>query len=533
VRQGRGSFLSALAALCFVASAQAQAPAAPVRPGAGGVAPSNTPPGGTAPRGAAAGGTAPGGTTPGGTAPGGAAAGGTTAGGAAAGGTAPGGSAASGAGRLEEVLGQSGGLTSQDAGRRAAETSVQAAVENEKVLSAKNDRSRVIWDALPKLTLTGQYTRLSPVGAPCFPDPTGMMGPTCLPTGPLDAYLLNAQLTVPFTEYVLRMAQALRGAGENEEAAALTERATRAGAAAGGRLAYYDWVRARLQRVLAEQALDQAKAQRERVEALHSAGRAAEADLQQARAFQADAELGVSQADTLQAIAEQRLRIAMHARPEEQLSVGENVLAPFPGAEESHNLDELYQEAQSQRLEIKAFDRGTSALDRLQGIDKTRALPHLDGFASYSYANPNPRAFPQTNQWADSWSFGLSLTWSTADLGTGITSAEATRSQREQLLQQRTLALESMRLDIASAYLALAQARVNVGTAEQGERAAGAALDARTRLAEQGLATTLELLQAQTAQVQARLNLINAHIALRVARVQLDHALGRDTPQGS
>jgi outer membrane protein TolC len=67
-----------------------------------------------------------------------------------------------------------------------------------------------------------------------------------------------------------------------------------------------------------------------------------------------------------------------------------------------------------------------------------------------------------------------------------------------------------------------------VGTAEQGERAAAAALDARTRLEEQGLATTLELMQAQTAQVQARLNLINAHIALRVARVQLDHALGRE-----
>jgi outer membrane protein TolC len=68
---------------------------------------------------------------------------------------------------------------------------------------------------------------------------------------------------------------------------------------------------------------------------------------------------------------------------------------------------------------------------------------------------------------------------------------------------------------------------VNVITAEQGERAAVAAVEARAQLEEQGLATALELMQAQTAHVQARLNLINAHIALRVARVQLDHALGR------
>jgi outer membrane protein TolC len=90
------------------------------------------------------------------------------------------------------------------------------------------------------------------------------------------------------------------------------------------------------------------------------------------------------------------------------------------------------------------------------------------------------------------------------------------------------LALENLRLEVASAYRALAQARVNIVTAEQGERAAVAALEARARLEEQGLATALELMQAQTAQVQARLNLIDAHISLRVARVQLDHAIGRD-----
>jgi outer membrane protein TolC len=428
--------------------------------------------------------------------------------------------------RLEDVLGQSGGITAQEAGRRAAETSVQAAVDREKVLSAKNDRSKVIWDALPRLTLSGTYTRFSAIPQICFPDAMG--GQACLDPTPANSYALSASINVPFTDYLLRMAQALRGAGDNEDAAALTEQATRAAAAAGAKLAYYDWVRARLQRVLAEQALDQAKAQRIRVESLRSAGRAAEADLQQALAFQADAELTVSQADTLQVIAEQRLRTAVHAPPEEQLRVGENVLAPFAGAAEGRNLDELYREAESQRLELKAFDKGSSALERLQTIANTRALPRLEGFGNYSYANPNPRAFPQTNRWDDSWQVGVSLTWSPSDIGTGLTGAESARSQREQLQHQRTLAVEGMRIEIASAYRALAQARLNVGTAEQGERAAAAALEARTRLEEQGMGTTLELIQAQTAQVQARLNLINAHIALRVARVQLDHALGRE-----
>ena len=425
-------------------------------------------------------------------------------------------------------MGQSGGLTARDAGRRAAETSVQGSVEREKVLIAHNDRSRVIWENLPKLTLSGQYTRLSKVDTPAFNLPGAMAGDGFeLPTGPLDNYALSANISVPFTEYLLRLVAALNGAGENEQAAALTERATRAGASASAQLTYYDWVRARLQRVVAEQALDQAKAQLSRVEALHSAGRAALADLLQARAFQADAELGLSQADTLQAIAEQRLRTVVHASQEEQLSVGENVLAPFAGADEARNLDALYREAESQRLELQAYDKGSAALDRLHTVERTRALPRLEGFGNITYANPNQRIFPQQSRWDGTWQVGLTLSWSTADLGTSITASESARLQREQLLHQRALAVEGMRLEIATAYRALAQARVNVITAEQGERAAVAAVEARAQLEEQGLATALELMQAQTAHVQARLNLINAHIALRVARVQLDHALGR------
>lgn len=430
--------------------------------------------------------------------------------------------------RLEEVLGQSGGLTAQDAGRRAAETSVQAAVERERVLTARNDRARVIWNALPRLTLTAQVTRQSQVPAFQLPPELTMGGGPGIPPVPQTALSLNANLNIPFTEYILRMVTALRGAGENEAAAALTEQATRAGVAANAKLTYYDWVRARLQRVLAEQALEQARAQQRRVSALLSAGRAADVDLQQALAFNAEAELTLSRADTLQALAEQRLRTVVHAPPEEGLAVGENVLAPFPGAEEQQALEELYREAEQQRLELKALDKGRDALDRLLAVEKTRALPRLEGFGNFTYANPNQRVFPQQEKWDETWEVGLALTWTTGDLGNSVTAAEAARSQRDQVSHQRTLAVENLRIEVASAYRALAQARVNVVTAEQGERAAAAALDARARLEEQGMATTLELMQAQTAQVQARLNLIDAHISLRIARVQLDHALGRD-----
>jgi len=430
--------------------------------------------------------------------------------------------------RLAAELGQSGGLTARDAGRRAAQTSVQAEVDREQTLLAQNDRRRVIWETVPRLTVTGTVARLSHVAS--APVELGDLLIPPFPT-PETTYLVNARLTVPFTDYLLRMVRALHGTGLNEKATVLTERATRVTVAANAKLYYYDWVRGRLGRVVAEQALEQAQAQLVRAQAMQAVGQAAEADLQQALAFQADAELVLAQAGTQQIVAEERLRMALHAEPGETLHVGEDVLAAFDGAEEPRQLADLYQEADSQRLELQAFNYHRDAAEQLRAIEATRALPRLEGVGNFTYANPNPRVFPQQEDWDSSWDVGLSLIWSVNDLGTSSTAAEVARSQRDQLSQQRRQVQEGIHLEVASAYHALAQARLSIGTAEQGERAAVAAFKARVQLEEQGMATALELMLVQNAAVRARLNLINAHIALRVSRVQLDHALGRDAGQ--
>jgi outer membrane protein TolC len=43
-----------------------------------------------------------------------------------------------------------------------------------------------------------------------------------------------------------------------------------------------------------------------------------------------------------------------------------------------------------------------------------------------------------------------------------------------------------------------------------------------------GKATSFDVLDAETTLVTARLNVVEAYVALRMARVRLDHALGRD-----
>jgi outer membrane protein TolC len=283
--------------------------------------------------------------------------------------------------------------------------------------------------------------------------------------------------------------------------------------------------------VVAEQALSEASAQLERMQALYSVGRAAQADLLQAQAFQADSQLALSQSETGGAIAEERLRVAIHAAPEERLSVGEDVLAEFSAKEEASGIEELFREALEHRLEIRALMKSHAALEDSRYVEGTNAWPRLDAVGNVTHANPNQRIFPQEQEWNTTWDVGLQLTWALNDVGVARTRADTVGAQIVQLEQRRRSVEEGLRVEVVSAHGALNQARQNVVTAEQGERAAAAAYEARARLQEQGMGTTLELLEAETSRIRARLNLIYAHIALRVARTQLDHAVGRDAPR--
>jgi outer membrane protein TolC len=426
------------------------------------------------------------------------------------------------------VLAQSGGLTSADAARRASETSVQAAIEREDVRVAENTKAQVLWNYAPRLTLTGRTTKLSEVDAPVFPG---------VPAGgfpqPTTNHFLNANLTLPLSDYVLRLVQTLRGASTNRDAAQLEEDAARVTSGSNARLAYYDWVRSRLETVVSEQALGEARAQLGRMQALYSVGRAARADLLQAQAFEADAQLSLSQSQTNGTITEERLRISMHARPEEQLAVGEDVLGEFPGKDESSSLDALYREAIQGRLEIRALEKNHSALEDTRYVESTQGLPRLEAVGNITHANPNQRIFPLAEEWNTTWDVGLQIVWTVNDLGVASRQASSVGSQVTQLEQRRVGVEEALRIEVVSAFGALNQARQNVVTAEQGESAAAAAYEARASLQEQGLGTALELIQAETARIRARLNLVYAHIALRVARTQLDHAVGRDVPRAA
>lgn len=440
-----------------------------------------------------------------------------------------------------------GGLTAEEAARRAAAASHQVTAKRAQIDAAEAAIDETFYSSAPRLTLTARYTRLSPVTPPSLSGGGSLVGTTA-PPGPLPAgaplvgidgslfsfpvienqYHLNAGLVVPLSEYLFTTSRVVRGARLVRESALLDERATRVEEAANARLSYYRWVESKLAHRLAEENLAQARRQLERTRALFAGGRIAEADVLQTRAFLAEAELAVQRTESAVAVSEERLRLDIHAPPEEALQVGEDVLSPVPSASLEAKPEELYREAVGHRLEIRRLEKTEYSLREGEAVQQSRAYPRLEAFGNLTYANPNQRIFPQSEQWDATWDVGAQLVWTINDLGTGNAEARQVAAEREQVRAQRMRLQEALRVEIESARQALREARASIATAEAGQQAAHAAFVARDQLYQHGRATSVELMQAETALFQARLNVIRANVALRVARVQLDHALGRD-----
>jgi outer membrane protein TolC len=145
-----------------------------------------------------------------------------------------------------------------------------------------------------------------------------------------------------------------------------------------------------------------------------------------------------------------------------------------------------------------------------------------------TYANPNQRFIPPTAKWNASWDIGVRMSWTINDLGTSRSTADVTETEMMKIEAQKKQLIDSLRTEVLSAHRTIEEARLAKESANRGLAAAEASHKDISELFQHGRATTLDLLQAETALVGSRIDLIDAYVALRQAEVRLEHAVGRD-----
>lgn len=449
--------------------------------------------------------------------------------------------------RLHERVAREGGLTGAEAARRAVLTSTESRAREADIEAAESEIQRADVGYFPRVTMTGRYTRLSPIDPPTIGPGQGSLVVTPAPAGPLpagaplvavpasvlrfpvilDQYLLQANVLVPISDYLLRIRQSHAAATESRDAAEATRDASRRHVASNAKLLYYAWARTRLSQAVTEQSVTQAKRHVELARAARDTGRMPQAEVLRAESLLASAELLNERTKNAALVADGRLKTALHDDRTAPYEIGEDLLAPMDTTVEA-NEDALLAEALRTRPEMRAFARSAAAITEQRKAASSSGMPRLDGFGNAYLGNPNPRIFPQQEQWKATWDLGVQLTWSPNDLGGSNATTRALDAKQKRLESERAALIDALRDEIHAAKVAREEARFALGTAERGLTAAEEAYRVRKDLFELGRGTNVELIDAETDILRARLEMIQARVDARVAKVRLEHAVGRD-----
>jgi len=414
-----------------------------------------------------------------------------------------------------------GGLTADQASSRAAGASptVRRAAASIDVSVATAEAAELT--RVPRVGLTATYTRLSPL------DPL-VFAPGSPPfTFADNSYAGQATIAIALSDYVTRYPKLIEGARLGIEAARSGKKSNELDAGQDARIAYYEWVRAKLQVMIATRQLTQVRATLGQVRALAEAQRLSNADRMRVESQEAQAEQILDQLSNLSELREEQLRLLIGAGAE-PLAIGEDIRGEL-GAPGAQPLDALLDTAKHQRLDFHTFDVGIRAKEKQRDAEKAGLLPRLSAFATADYARPNQRIFPQTDEFRFTWQAGLQLSWTLND--TLVTNSNVKRFDAEtrQLRADRESLERGTRIEVLAAQQAVSLAQKSLATSQKGLAAAEESYRVRQALLAAQRATAVELVDSETELTRARITALNARIDLRVALAQLSHALGNDT----
>jgi outer membrane protein TolC len=448
-----------------------------------------------------------------------------------------------------------GGLTAEQVAERAVATSPQVEAMRAELMINASSVDSTIAQFSPDVTLSASYTRISPadisfgsggasVGAlnegPLFVDPgTGMVVDSAgSPVGaaefgaievPLDNYALTASLSIPFMDYALRLLPAKRGADARTEAAVLQRDAEKVRVQLDAQLAYYDWLRSLAQVAVLEQSVEEVNARISDAKVGLAAGVLTQADVHQLEGGLSNTEAGLHQARSFSRLAEHQLGVIM-AEPNTRFEVGEDVLREAPDPWKGEKQADLVEEAYASRLELKALSRGADSMRYARRTAAAGYYPRLDGFAEATYANPNQRFFPATDEWNGSWLIGVTLSWRLSAFLQARSQVKLARGNERKMVANEMAMEQAIQMEVAAAWQERERALAALEFAERSRDSAELVYDHQVALYRGGEVTTTDLLIAESRLLNETLRDANARIDLRVADAKLNRATGRMKP---
>lgn len=194
----------------------------------------------------------------------------------------------------------------------------------------------------------------------------------------------------------------------------------------------------------------------------------------------------------------------------------------------SVELNSLMASARDRRPEMLVIKEMRAIREAAVSVAKAGWYPQVSISASYEYARPNNRIIPPSDRWEKTWDMGIVLQWSLWDwFETSHKVAEASARESEARAQFKLLS-DAVALDVVTQQRRLVEAHTLVSAGEQHVRSAAEASRVANEKFRQGVATSTDVLDAEQALLQARVNHTVATVesALQLQRFKM--ALGED-----
>ncbi len=202
----------------------------------------------------------------------------------------------------------------------------------------------------------------------------------------------------------------------------------------------------------------------------------------------------------------------------------EGLETPPPPARDA---EALVDEALKLRPELAALTGRTQAVEERITAIAAAKKPFVAIGSGVDWANPNPRIFPRQDKWQESWDASVNVSWLLFDAGRNAAERTEARFQITALNERRAETETQIRADVQkqlielrSTQAALAPARLGVTAALETQRVVGDRFEA-------GVATTIDVLDAQLALLQAELDRTRVLADLRLSEARLARVLGR------
>ena len=421
------------------------------------------------------------------------------------------------------LFAQSRELTLNESLEIGMKNSKDLKISYSKLMSASAQVTSATSQLLPQLGFSASYMRLSNVPPFEVSFPPIVTKPIVISPTILDNYNLKVNLQQPlFTGF--RLTSLRSAAKSNYEAVNSDYQNEMNETAFKIQNAFWNYYKAQLNDSVIAENLNQIKQHLDDTKNFLANGQATKNDYLKLEVQYSSTQLQRIEADNNLDIARMAFNQAINLPLEEQTQI--KVEAPDVKIVD-YKIDDLQNEAKNERNELKAIQYRVEASNDNLRASNSAWFPSIYLVGDYYYNKPNSRYFPAVDEFKNTWDLGVSLSWTIWNWG--YTSSQSTIAEQNKIQAETSLSQlkDAVEIEVYQNYLTFRRAYDKVNVSKLGVEQANENYRITQEKYNTQTASSTDLIDSETALLQAETNYNNSLVDYEVAKVRLEKSTGK------